>query len=191
MALAAEFELPRLGSPEAPLVIYEFSDYMCPYCQKNSVENIPLLVERYVDPGHVALVFVDFPLQSHGLPAVMGSESAHCASEQDAYWPMHDAIFERQSELSALIQSNDEAQVRAKLVEIAQDIDLDGGEVDQCLETRKYRPIVASVFGEAIGSGVQATPTLLIGEEAVPGFLPFEDLATIIDAQLEKQREGE
>ncbi len=185
MAVAAAFELPVLGNPDtASLTIYEFSDFLCPYCAKFAIETLPEVIDEYVDSGQVALFFVDFPLQSHGYPALMGSEAAHCAGEQGTYWQMHDAIFEGQSRLAELISEQDERVVASLLQEMADEADLDGDSIRACLDSHKYRPIVLSLLNQAMESGVSATPTLLIGEEAVPGFLPFDDLKPIIEQEL-------
>ncbi len=141
--------------------------------------------KEFVDKGLVAVVLVDFPLQNHGLPALMGAEAAHCAGDQDRYWDMHDALFERQSELSALIEA-DEATVLETLVEIADGIRIDTSALRACLDQQKYRPIVASLFKSALDSGIQVTPTLLIGQQPVQGFMSFEDLRSIIDRELSR-----
>ncbi len=188
VALAASFEFPRQGRADAPLQIYEFSDYLCPYCRKLALETVPKVVKDYVNTGQAAITFVDFPLvQLHGYTTLVCHEAAHCAGEEGKYWPMHDAIF-RQAEKLDAVGATDEAAARAVLVAMARPAGVDPDRLRICLESGKYRPIVASIMQDAANHGVEMTPTLLVGDQTVPGYVPYEQLKALIDEQLAKQK---
>src|SRR4030042_2856959 len=51
-----------LGDKNAPVVIFEFSDFQCPYCAQHH-STLHQLVKDY--EGKVAWVFKHFPLTSH------------------------------------------------------------------------------------------------------------------------------
>ncbi len=53
---------PRRGPEDAPVLIVEFADYECPYCQQIHPE-LKKLEQEYA--GKVALAFKDFPLPMH------------------------------------------------------------------------------------------------------------------------------
>lgn len=135
----------------------------------------------------MALVYVDFPLSNHGFPALVSAEAAHCANDQGEgrYWEMHDAIFASFDALTEMIAA-EEAPVRDKLVEIGQGAGFDGTALRECLATQKYRPIVGALFRDASDSGVNVTPTLLVGQEPVQGFVPFAELEPVIERELER-----
>ena len=46
-----------LGSPNAPVTLVEYADLQCPYCAIWAREAFTAIVDEYVRPGHVRLVF--------------------------------------------------------------------------------------------------------------------------------------
>src|SRR3990172_7919363 len=92
-----------LGDKNAPVTIIEFSDYQCPYCGRHFSETFPQLKSEYIDTGKVKIVFRDFPLTQIHPMAQPSAEAAECVREKggdEAYWKMHDKIFENQQVLS-------------------------------------------------------------------------------------------
>jgi protein-disulfide isomerase len=133
----------------------------------------------------VALVYIDFPLSSHGYPAIVSAEAAHCAAAEDRYWDMHDALFENFADLSSLDIEDETAAIEA-VHAIGAEIGLDAEALRTCLDERRYRPVVAALQQEALSRGVELTPTLLIGERPVLGFVSFEDLQPVIETEYER-----
>ncbi len=79
-----------VGDEDAPVVIVEYSDFICPFCQRFYEQTLGSIKENYVEDGTVLFVYKDFPV-------VGGDELAHagwCAEEQGMFWELHDAIFE-------------------------------------------------------------------------------------------------
>ena len=83
------------GDPQAPIVMEEFSDYQCPFCNRFVQETLPSLETNQIATGEVVLVYYDFPLSSIHPQAPAAHEAAYCAGEEGAaaYWAMHDALF--------------------------------------------------------------------------------------------------
>ena len=46
-----------LGSPDAPVTLVEYADLQCPYCAMWARDAFPAIVDEYVRPGHVRVVF--------------------------------------------------------------------------------------------------------------------------------------
>jgi protein-disulfide isomerase len=90
-----------IGDPDAPVQIIEFTDYECPFCQRYALETLPAGVENLVEAGRVFYAIKDLPLDTIHPEARSASVAARCAGEQDAYLPMHDAIFAAQAEWRA------------------------------------------------------------------------------------------
>ena len=88
------------GSPDAPVVILEYSDFQCPFCQRWFTDVLPELEGRI--GGELALAFAHFPLSQIHPNAEAAHAAAECAGEQGKFWEMHDLLFERQWEWERL-----------------------------------------------------------------------------------------
>jgi protein-disulfide isomerase len=77
---------PRLGAPQAPLTLVEFSDYQCPFCRKFSETALRALKRDYIETGRLRYVFRDFPLDRLHPHARKADEAAYCAGDQGQYW---------------------------------------------------------------------------------------------------------
>ena len=95
---------PYRGDPEAPVVLEEFSDYLCPFCGRHYNETLPTLLENYVAEGQVQYVFRDMPLVSLHPNAPIGHRAAICAGQQgaDLYWQLHDQLFASQNQWASV-----------------------------------------------------------------------------------------
>ncbi len=146
---------PYLGSKDAPVTLEEWSDYQCPFCRRHYQETAPTLLEQYVRPGKVRLVFRDFPLESLHPTSMAGHIAARCVGRQGAerYWAMHDALFERQAELNHLPDPG------PFLAELAAGIGADKAAVIACVAEGEARVAVAASVAEANGRSYSSTPT--------------------------------
>ncbi|HPA25201.1 MAG TPA: DsbA family protein [bacterium] len=154
------------GDKNAPVKIFEFSDFQCPYCAKHH-ETLKKIVEDY--DGQVAWVFKQFPIQSHplGMPGALASE---CANEQGKFWEMSDMIFSNQSTLTA-----------ESFASFAKDLGLDTEKFNTCVKDAKYTERITADYNLGIDSGVQGTPSNFINNKLVPGALPYENIKSVID----------
>jgi protein-disulfide isomerase len=188
-ALAAGFQLPRKGPDEPIIMIFEFADYLCPYCRQFAEETVPEIEREFIADGRVGLSYWDFPLPNHGFAAQVGAEAAHCAGEQDRYWDMHDALYGHFRELADL-ELEDEPAAMAATIQIGEGIGLEPAAYRACVESRRYRPIVTSLVERAKQQGVELTPTIVISSkthaEPVLGFLPYEDFKPILEREISR-----
>ena len=91
------------GNPDAAVVIVEFSDFQCPFCQRSYYEALPDI--RALVGNDVALAFSHFPLTQIHPNAAGAHVAAECAGAQGRFWEMHDLLFERQGEWADLPES--------------------------------------------------------------------------------------
>ncbi|MGH2542605.1 MAG: thioredoxin domain-containing protein, partial [Ardenticatenaceae bacterium] len=162
----------RKGSPDAPVTIVEFSDYQCPFCQRWFQDTYPQL-QSYIEDGTVQLIFVDFPLNIHP-QAPAAAQAARCAGElggTEAYWQMHDALFE------SLSQWSGQEQPAPIFKQVADQAGLDGAAIQSCVESGRYEDEVQAGLREGTRLGVSGTPTFFINGERVVGAQPFESFA--------------
>jgi protein-disulfide isomerase len=164
-----------IGEAEATVVVTEFSDYQCPACASVEQQVIPALIDQYVDTGKVRFVYREFPLSSIHPNAQKASEAAVCAGQQDEYWEMHDRLFGNQGEWQG------EADPSAIFKGYAEEIGLDTGMFDQCLNSGEAAVIVRGdlLAGQALG--VNATPYFFVNDLPIRGGLPIETLGQVID----------
>ena len=127
--------------------------------------------------GLVKIISVDFAL--HGERVVINAEAAHCAQDQGQFWAYHDLLYENLSR---------QAYSREQLDGFAKKLNLDMAVFGQCLDSQKYRNFVIASTQEGRRLGIKVTPTVLVNERVIKGFLPFKDLQPIIEEELNKTR---
>jgi protein-disulfide isomerase len=161
------------GQDSAPLTISEYSDFLCPYCAMAALNTIPVVEKDYVVAGKVKLEFKHFVV--HGEEAMLAAGAAECASEQNAFWEYHDLLFNNQGALDV-----------SNLKAYAEEVGMDTGEFNDCLDSERYMDRLAADIKEAHQRGVNATPTFLVGETQVVGAVPYSELKTTIEDELAK-----
>lgn len=161
---------PRLGPADAPVQVVEFSDFECPYCSR-AADTLKQLKDKYAGQP-VQFVFRHFPLSFHP-NAKPAAEYGQCAHEQEKFWPMHDAIFAAQRELST-----------DKLKEMAGQVGLDAAKLEECLSSGRGRQQVEEDMAKAGEAGVGGTPSFFINGQAFEGNPTPSGLAQAIDAEL-------
>lgn len=87
---------PSIGEEDAPIVVIEFTDYQCPFCERAFSTVFSQLKQDYIETGQVKYVVKDFPLPFHP-NAQKAAEAANCASDQGKYWEMHNKLFDEQA----------------------------------------------------------------------------------------------
>lgn len=175
---------PFRGSPDAPITIYEYSDYQCPFCRRHFAQTEPALDEAYVQSGQVRFVFMDFPLEQIHPNAPIASEAALCVADQGAaeFWQMHALLFETQQEWSRLPDPN------TFFTELAQDIGVDLIDYETCMADGKTGAMVEMAFQRGRSLAFTGTPSFqFIMEETgdaynLVGAQPFDRFAQWIDA---------
>jgi protein-disulfide isomerase len=155
-----------LGDPDAPVTIVEFTDYQCPYCLKYVEETLPSMVADQIATGEVYYVLKDLPLDSIHPSARGAARAARCAGEQNAYWEMHDALFESQETWANL---PDEA-----FLDLASTLDLDREAFTNCLESEEASLAVQENVDEAMALGANSTPFFFVDGLPIPGAQPYE-----------------
>src|SRR5438309_5511747 len=66
------------GRADAPVTLYEMSDFQCPYCREFAVSTMPVLEREYIEPGKVRFVYINLPLSSVHRNAASAAEVAMC-----------------------------------------------------------------------------------------------------------------
>lgn len=179
------------GNPGAPVVLIEYSDFTCGYCQKFFRETWPKLKANYVDGGRVLFVYKDYPRADRG-PGVEGAIAARCAGEQGRYWPMHDRL------LSAGGRFDDAAFERH-----AKALELDLTAFAACRRAGRHVREILEEKAQALRLGFRGTPGFILfradrrqqeSEQVpligIPGALPYDVFEEQIERLLANGKEG-
>lgn len=167
---------PVLGSPDAPVTIIEYSEYLCGFCQRFALETLPQIEEEYIETGKVKLVFRDYPI--HGEAAAAIAMVAECAADQGSFWDMNLMLFERSEEWS---ESED---ILGTFQSYAEEIGIDADELVNCLELGTPFERILEDYNLGIQDGVTGTPTFLINGTRIVGAQPLEEFQRIIEEEL-------
>jgi protein-disulfide isomerase len=144
---------PFRGRANAPLTLVEYSDYLCPFCERHFSQTWPALLERYVRPGQVKLVLRDLPLVSLHPTAPKGATAALCVGEQGAtrFWQMHDALFRAQQQWNRLPDPS------AFLATIARKVGTDMTAYERCVVSGRHDARVQQSVAAAQALGFTGT----------------------------------
>ena len=156
------------GAENAPVVLVEFADYQCPYCQKVNPQ-IQQLKKEYGD--NLTVIFKDFPLPMHH-GSEKAAEASRCAGEQGKFWEYHDVLFySKQIEVDEL---KDHARV----------LKLDGDRFDACLDGGSEAAAVKKDLDEAKSLGLTGTPSFFVNGHFFSGVVDYAALKDIVNQQL-------
>jgi protein-disulfide isomerase len=157
------------GNPNAPVTIFEFSDFQCPFCSRVN-PTIKKIFETYGEK--VRVVFKHSPLPFHK-DAPLASEASLAAGAQGKFWEMHDLLFANQRKLK-----------RADLDGYAAKLGLNMAQFGADLDSRKYKAQVDADLAQAKSIGVRGTPNFFVNGKKLTGAQPFPKFKAKIDEAL-------
>jgi protein-disulfide isomerase len=173
---------PYRGSPDAPVLIEEFSDFQCPYCSRFTQQTLPALLENQIKGGEVSLVYYDFPLENIHPQAFAAANAARCAGEQGAenFWQMHDKLYDNASIWAV---SNPDPV----FVSFVQELGLDEASFESCQNELRYSEEIKADIDHAISRGVRSTPSFFLNNQPLIGAQPLgafdQAIATVIGGE--------
>ena len=161
-------EAPVLGPEKARVTIVEFSDYLCPYCQRAETA-VSQVLDRY--EGRVRFVHQDFLLgRPRSLPV---ARSAHCAGDQARFWEYRQDLLSRPSDYS-------DADLLSRAVRLG----LDAGAFRTCLASDRHDAKIRASSQSGQELGVQATPTFFVNGKRMQGVKTVDDFEQLVEAEL-------
>jgi protein-disulfide isomerase len=178
--LTTEYQ-PSIGTPGAPVVLVEFSDFECPYCRQQAKMLHEELLKAY--PKEVRLYYLDFPLESLHPWAKSAAMAGRCIFHQNAsaFWDYHDWIFDNQDQI---MQEN----LKDKILEFAKGKGVDGPQLSKCMETGATEQEVNKTRTEGKDLDINSTPTLFVNGRRMVGSIQWSDLKRVIDYEIDYQK---
>lgn len=165
------------GNEAAKVWMVVISDFQCPFCKRWHEQTMPQIMRQYVQSGRVRVAYLNLPISTHR-NAQPAHEAAMCAAEQDAFWPVADALFATQQdwkskfEVEPYFDSLSTRHVR------------DAARFRRCMRDGHVRQLIATDVSRITRLGVGSTPTFLIGNQMIVGAQPYEAFARALDAAI-------
>lgn len=162
----------KIKSNDSKIVIYEFSDFSCPACQKihfylkDVVEYFP----------YISINFRHYPLTTIHPYAFKASIWAECAGiKYSKFWEFADILFlERQ-------KWSNNPDYEKLFEEYSKRISMDVSVIKECVKKSDAIELVKKDMKEGDRIGVDSTPTFFVnGKKAVGGLELVERLKEVI-----------
>jgi protein-disulfide isomerase len=167
-----------LGEKDAPVTVYVYEDFQCPFCAQFSREMFPNLVDDYVRNGEVRVVSETMAFL--GPDSVTAARAAFAAGEQNRYWPYHTLLFENQGEENSGYVTDEYLRGLAE--------ETPGLDVKKWEEKRagdSFTEELEAVQARAKASGVNSTPTLILegpgGQAKIDRLTEYDQISSAID----------
>ncbi len=170
------YTAPVQGDPNAPVELVMWGDFQCPFCKRFETETLPRIRANYVDTGQVKLVWRNF--EHYGRESQDAAVAAHCAGEQGEFWEYHDTLYSVQGGI------NSGAFSPPRLIQLAQEQQLDIATFEACQSQFKYDAVLAADYSLGRSQGVTGTPGFFVNGQYISGAQPYEVFASAIDSEL-------
>ncbi len=183
--------LPIAGERDAPVDVYYWTDYLCPFCKQFETETLPDVGRDYVDTGEARLVVLPYPnIGEYSAPAAVWGR---CVWEQVAesdpatFWRWHGAAFDAQAE------SGHDWADEETFTDITEQTDgVAASAVDSCRRSRgdSIRASIDAGVEVARSARIQGTPGFVLYNRAADkagklvGAHPYENFSNALDQVL-------
>ncbi|WP_083252441.1 DsbA family protein [Haladaptatus sp. W1] len=153
---------PLMGSPDASVDLYYWSDYQCPFCNRFEQNTFPKILEDYIKPGDVRLVILEYV--TIGDASKTAGRMAKCVWRQvketdpNAFKRWHASIFDAQK------KPNSGWAKKQNLLDITAGVQgVDADAVASCLQENEQSLAASVADDKKAGNdkGVSVTPTFV------------------------------
>jgi protein-disulfide isomerase len=164
---AAIGQSPTKGATNGKIVLFEFSDFQCPYCAKAEA-TLQQFMTKYGD--RVTFVYKHFPLTSIHPQALPAAKAAWAAGQQGKFWEFHNALFANQAKLGNDLYRS-----------IAQSLKLDIQRFDRDRASAAAQAAIGQDVKLAEQIGVDATPFFVMNGIPFAGAVDLADMEKILN----------
>jgi len=163
---------PIKGDAKAPITIFEFSGFDCPY-SLGVQEILNKLLADY--QGKIKLVWKDLPINPNDENVMLAHQAARCAQKQNKFWQYHDLLWQNQKNLTI-----------DNFKRIATDLKLNQLDFETCLKDPEIIKIIEKDMDEADQLMISGTPHFYINDQEVMGVNDYNEFKKIIDGELKQ-----
>lgn len=162
------------GNPKAPITIFEYTDFQCPYCRYGAM-TVDEVMARY--EGQVRLIVKQLPLPLLHPMAMSCARYFEAISMQSAgkAWAFYDRIFLDQRPL---------ADGEPYLQKVALDLGVDMNKLEQDLRSQTTHDRITADLKESEQYKFDGVPVFIVNGQLIEGAQPPEKFFEVIDAAL-------
>ncbi|MBE9136511.1 thioredoxin domain-containing protein [Nodosilinea sp. LEGE 07088] len=164
------------GNPNAPIVLFKFSDFQCPYCAVAAGYMKEFVGDHEAD---ILYVYKHFPLTRIHPEALPSAKAAWAAGQQGEFWLYHDGLFVNQDRLGEDLY-----------LELAEAMFLDLERFNRDRASDEAEAAIQQDLELAQQLQLQGTPSFVMNDLLIPGGAPlqlFEEVFDQIDAAIKAQ----
>ncbi|KMK67520.1 DsbA family protein [Puniceibacterium sp. IMCC21224] len=157
------------GNPEGDVTVVEFMDYRCGYCRKAHDE----VAELVGSDGNIRYIVKEFPIL--GEASMISSRFAiatRMIAGNDAYKAAHDALITLTADMSEPV-----------LRRLSGTLGLDADAVLAKMDDPEVAREINETRALAQRLQINGTPTFVMGDELVRGYVPFATMQAIVTDQ--------
>lgn len=159
---------PSRGPLNAPIVIHEFADFQCPFCQR--VEKTLRELDKEF-PNKLRFVWHDYPLSfhEHARPAAIVARETRAQQGDAGFWKMHDLLF-----------SSDAVLTDSTLAQHAAALHLDAARLSAAQSDGRFDGVLEKDQALAEAAGIRGTPAFVINGYYLSGAQPLKAFKRLI-----------
>jgi protein-disulfide isomerase len=170
------------GSPDAVVVLEEYSDFQCPACAQ-AAPFVSEIVAQY--EGELRFEYKHFPIERIHPYALQAAMAAEAAGQQGKFFEFHDLLFENQAQWSQSPTPN------IFFIQYAEELGLDIDQFRRQSNASVLRDKVRAEQAEGVERGVTGTPGFFLNGErliAADGRnLSYADIAARVAAAIDPE----
>ncbi|HSM84484.1 MAG TPA: thioredoxin domain-containing protein [Nodosilinea sp.] len=164
------------GNPNAPIVLFKFSDFQCPYCAVAAGQMKEFVGNHEAD---ILYVYKHFPLTQIHPEAMPSAKAAWAAGQQGQFWLYHDGLFVNQARLGEDLY-----------LELAEAMQLDIEQFNRDRTSAEATAAIEQDLALAEQLQLQGTPSFIMNDLLIPGGAPpelFEEIFQQINSAIQTQ----
>jgi protein-disulfide isomerase len=172
---------PFIGSPDAPVTMAYWFDYQCPFCQRLEQLVMPSLINDYVTPGKLRIVFKDYAFLGPDSQTAVLAARAVWETAPDKFYAWHKAMFEHQD------QENGGWGGQADIMALTKTIEgIDADKIAELMVSKAadYNQGIQNDGYEGSSMGVSGTPGSIVGKQLVVGAQPYGQFKAAVEMAL-------
>lgn len=155
----------ELGSPDAPVVMVAYEDFLCPHCGEFNRNAKARLIEDFIEAGDLRLVYMFFPLDIFAPGSYNAARAGQCiidlSDDPNGFWQYHDTLFFGERGASRYEVEN--------LTSLARTAGVNEREFVECFGSVAAQDKVDQSVRAGVADGAQGTPHILINDEVFDG----------------------